>query len=621
MRRRLGAPLAAAAAIGALLTVTTPAYAADGLDQVTSLPGGRLQVTATPMGEEVDLGASRLTLDGEPLVTVTQRASSAAVPRSVAVVVGTGSDAAELTRSRAAVLAFLTEVPLDVSVGLVSAGEEATVVVQPTTDRTVLQMALNDLEPTEPGALRDAVLAADRLLGTEGQRRILLAAADESAAGGSAAEVREALAASGVRLDVLGDAASGDLGATASATEGTSTSGGGAALEAAGTALGEGLADQLVLTAALPEGLAGGEHELGLTLGRITSTHTVELAAVPVQPPGAVLPGGFRLEMWQVYAAVGLIGVGVLGALLALLVRPRPEPTDLLGEQIGYYGQAAKQRTGPINLPAPTSITEHAQDIAARALANNQGLQAKVASRLQGADVDMRPAEWLPVHAVIGLIVGSLGLLLTSGNLVGLILGVLLGLLVPWLVLGVRQSRRMRAFQSQLAETLQLMAGSLQAGLSLAQSIDTIVREGSDPVAGEFRRAVVEARLGVDLEDSLEGIADRMQSKDFKWVVMAIRIQRSVGGNLAELLLNVASTLREREYIRRHVHALSAEGRLSVYVLGGLPPVFLGYLALTNWDYVSVLFFTPLGWVMLGGMAVLLATGVTWMTKVSKVAF
>lgn len=621
MRRRLGAPLAAAAAIGALLTLTTPAYAADGLDQVTSLPGGRLQVTATPLGDEIDLAGSRLTLDGEPLVTVTQRASSAAVSRSVVVVVGTGTEAPELTRARAAVLAFLAEVPLDVRVGLVSASDEAAVLLQPTTDRTSLQMALNDLEPGRSGGLHDAVLAAGDLLGAEGQRRILLAAPDERASGGVAAEVRSTLETSGVRLDVLGDAAGGDLGQTASATEGTSTSGGGAALEAAGTALGEGLADQLVLTAALPEGMAGGAHELGLTLGRVTSTHPVELAAVPVEAPGAVLPGGIRLEMWQVYAAVGLIGVGVLGALLALLVRPRPEPTDLIGEQIGYYGQAAKERSGPINLPAPTSITEHAQDIAARALANNQGLQAKVATRLQGADVDMRPAEWLPVHAVIGLIVGSLGLLLTSGNLIGLILGVLVGLLVPWLVLGVRQSRRIRAFQSQLAETLQLMAGSLQAGLSLAQSIDTIVREGSDPVAGEFRRAVVEARLGVDLEDSLEGIADRMQSKDFKWVVMAIRIQRSVGGNLAELLLNVAATLREREYIRRHVRALSAEGRLSVYVLGGLPPVFLAYLALTNWDYVSVLFFTPLGWVMLGGMAVLLAVGVTWMTKVSKVAF
>ena len=119
------------------------------------------------------------------------------------------------------------------------------------------------------------------------------------------------------------------------------------------------------------------------------------------------------------------------------------------------------------------------------------------------------------------------------------------------------------------------MSGSLSAGLSLAQSVDTIVREGAEPIASEFRRVVIESRLGVTLEDSLEGVAERMQSRDFEWVVMAIRIQREVGGNLAELLLTVAATLREREYLRRHVHALSAEGRLSCYVLGGLPPGFL----------------------------------------------
>ncbi len=100
---------------------------------------------------------------------------------------------------------------------------------------------------------------------------------------------------------------------------------------------------------------------------------------------------------------------------------------------------------------------------------------------------------------------------------------------------------------------------------------------------------------------------------------MAIRIQREVGGNLAELLLTVAATLREREYIRRHVRALSAEGRLSCYVLGGLPPAFLAYLALTKWDYVKPLFTTPIGYALLAGMSILLSVGVVWMSKVSKV--
>ncbi len=135
--------------------------------------------------------------------------------------------------------------------------------------------------------------------------------------------------------------------------------------------------------------------------------------------------------------------------------------------------------------------------------------------------------------------------------------------MLPWLYLGMRKSRRLKAFNGQLAETLQLIAGSLSAGLSLAQSLDTVVREGSDPVAGEFRRALIEARLGVQVEDSLDSIAKRMESADFEWIVMAIRIQREVGGNLAELLLKVAATMRERDYLRRQVKTLSAEGKMS----------------------------------------------------------
>jgi tight adherence protein B len=130
---------------------------------------------------------------------------------------------------------------------------------------------------------------------------------------------------------------------------------------------------------------------------------------------------------------------------------------------------------------------------------------------------------------------------------------------------------------------------------------------------------IVESRLGVGLEDALEGVAERMQSVDFKWVVMAIRIQREVGGNLAELLNTVAATLREREYLRRHVKALSAEGRLSAWILGGLPPVFLLYLTLSKPSYVHVLYTTLVGGIMLAVMTVLLIVGIVWMNKVAKV--
>ena len=206
-----------------------------------------------------------------------------------------------------------------------------------------------------------------------------------------------------------------------------------------------------------------------------------------------------------------------------------------------------------------------------------------------------------------------------AGSLLATIIGLVVGLVGPWIFLVVRQDRRESAFLSQLPDTLQMLAGSLQAGYSLPQALDTVVREGQPPMSVEFNRALVESRLGMPVEDALEGIGRRLSSQDFSWVVMAVRIQRDVGGNLAELLMTVADTLRERERLRRQVKVLSAEGRLSGWILGGLPVVFFVYLALANPTYLRPLWSTLLGGLMLGLALVLLAVGAFWLTRVIKV--
>ena len=171
-----------------------------------------------------------------------------------------------------------------------------------------------------------------------------------------------------------------------------------------------------------------------------------------------------------------------------------------------------------------------------------------------------------------------------------------LGVVLPWLYLSYKAGQRRKAFMAALPDTLQLMAGSLSAGYSMPQAVDTVVREGKPPISTEFNRALVETRLGVDLEDALDGIAERMQSVDFAWVVMAIRIQREVGGNLAEVLTTVSATLRERERLRRQVQVLSAEGRLSAWILGLLPVVFALYLVLVRPEYLEPLVTHCFGW-------------------------
>jgi tight adherence protein B len=333
--------------------------------------------------------------------------------------------------------------------------------------------------------------------------------------------------------------------------------------------------------------------------------------------PLAATSGG-----WMMYAGLAALGIGLLILLLMSVPHQRTLTTE---ERVTQY--AARAATGvvgggPIAAPAPRpegAALDSAKSAAANVLKRNASLEQKIAHRLEAAGSNWRPAEWLLFHTAIFVAVSIVGLLLGGGNLIIGLLFMALGGLGPWLYLGFRRKRRKKKFEAALPDTLQLMSGSLAAGLSLAQSVDTIVREGTEPIAGEFRKVLVETRLGLSLETALQGIADRFQSKDFDWVVMAINIQRQVGGNLAELLNTVAATMREREYVRRQVAALAAEGKLSAMVLGGLPPAFLLYLVLANHAYVMVLFTRPLGILMLVGGATILSVGIFWMSRIVKV--
>ncbi len=214
----------------------------------------------------------------------------------------------------------------------------------------------------------------------------------------------------------------------------------------------------------------------------------------------------------------------------------------------------------------------------------------------------------------------AVALTLATGNL---LIGVLGGALIGWLgmhaVLSIRIGRRRAAFSEQLPDVLQLIAGSLQSGFSLPQAVDAVVREGTQPATSEFSRAMAEARLGADLEDALNRVADRMDSTDLRWTVMAIRIQRGVGGNLAEVLRTTVATMRERAYLRRQVSALSAEGRLSAYVLIAMPIVVGGWFFYSDPDYMRPLYTTLAGLVMFVGSGVLVLVGAFWMRKLIKI--
>jgi Flp pilus assembly protein TadB len=245
--------------------------------------------------------------------------------------------------------------------------------------------------------------------------------------------------------------------------------------------------------------------------------------------------------------------------------------------------------------------------------------QRHLAGRLELAAVARKPAEWVLIGGCVAVLVAAAVSGLTGSVLIGAPVGALVGWLSMRVLLSFLIRRRRAAFAEQLPDVLQLLASSLRSGFSLLQALDAVVRETAQPAGGEFTRALAEARIGADLEDCLETIADRMDSDDVRWTVLAIRIQRSIGGNLAEVLTTTVNTIRERGYLRRQVHALSADGRLSAYILVALPVLIGTFLFLTKPAYMRVLYTTHVGEVMLGGAILLQALGALIMRQMTKV--
>lgn len=315
-----------------------------------------------------------------------------------------------------------------------------------------------------------------------------------------------------------------------------------------------------------------------------------------------------------IFVAVFLLAVTVLGALWRA-----GEQRDLAG-RIGRYGprHGTIQATDDANGGQGT-VQSVALDVTKRFI--SPAAQQRLADRLELAGVTRKPAEWVLLGWCAGVFVAAAISIPTRNVIIGVPVGALVGWLSPRVLLNFLIRRRRSAFADQLPDLLQLLASSLLAGFSLLQALDAAVREAAQPAAGEFARAIAEARFGADLEDCLDTIADRMGSDDLRWTVMAIRIQRGIGGNLAEVLSTTVSTIRERGFLRRHVQALSAEGRLSAYILVALPLAAAAYLFLTDPTYMRPLYTTGVGQCMLAGAFVLVVIGALMMRQMIKVEY
>ena len=220
---------------------------------------------------------------------------------------------------------------------------------------------------------------------------------------------------------------------------------------------------------------------------------------------------------------------------------------------------------------------------------------------LERARLPVRPGEYVVISAAGTLAVAAILFALTGSWIFGLA-GVVLGPLASAAFLRYRINKRRKAFEAQLPDALTLIASSLSAGHTFLRAIQMMTEESEPPLAEEFSRLVSETRLGDPVVDALGRMAARLQIRDLDWIVQAIRIQQTVGGKLADILHTLADFIRARQEVRREVQVLSAEGRVSAYVLAALAPFLLLVMQITNPTYLAPML---RGW----GLVVLLATG------------
>ncbi len=629
---RAWAAIAVAAALA--LAPATAASAADGtIAHVESTDEGLQILVSVPPEADIDLGGVEVTLDGESADAGAVLADSDTRIRRTTILAIDTSDSmagARFEAAKSAALAFIDSVPDDVYVGIVNFDAEVTNALSPTTDRDQARAVISSLSLNRETRLYDGVLSALALAGTEGQRTVLVLSDGADTSATPIKKVAAAIEASGASVDVVALEQTADqLGPL----ERLARAGGGQVISADSEALAAAfsdeaaiLASQVLVTAQIPAGLTASQATVEVTLpsatGDITASAYSTIQAAGDSAPEIALPSlpdeGWTAPSWLIYAGVGVFALGLL-LVLMMLVPSKPLPLTA-AERITTYTRTTAAIGDPERPDRPEEdMLSTAKQAMAGVLDRNRGLEAKISHRLEGAGSELKSSEWVLAHAAVFVGSGMLGLLVGQGNIVVGLLFLLFGAVAPWIYLAIRRTRRRKAFHAALPDTLQLISGSLAAGLSLSQSMDTVVREGTEPVAGEFKRVLVETRLGVPLEDALVGVSERFESRDFEWVVMAIKIQRQVGGNLAELLDTVAATMREREYIRRQVNTLAAEGKLSAVVLSALPPCFLLYLGLSQPGYVAPLFNDVRGIGMLGGATVWLLLGILWMRKLIKV--
>jgi tight adherence protein B len=312
------------------------------------------------------------------------------------------------------------------------------------------------------------------------------------------------------------------------------------------------------------------------------------------------------------YIIAGIAALAIVVIAIGIAMSGRSGISDRLERY------AAARPQGPAGATGATGVAELIAQSQALASINRavegRDFWANIARDIARADLHLKPSEFLTIWG--GSIIGvPVFMFLLSAFLpalrspLALLIGIVIGFFIPRFWLARRRSGRLNAFNKQLPDTITLIANALRAGSSFLQAIELVVRETRPPISTEFARVIREVNLGLPFDQALENMVRRVRSDDLELMATAIAIQHQVGGNLAEILDSIAYTIRERIRIKGEIRTLTAQQRLSGYVVAGLPIVLAGFLFVAAPGFMDPMFDSRASLIGLPAGVLILAAG------------
>ena len=610
MRRTL---LSAVALVAVLLPGVS---AASGNTRITAVdtsayPSVRVTVVTPQPADK----APRLSEDGKPVVGFTaknfgrEKSVVLLFDRSQSMLGKAMQDATAAARS------FVRSKPASDRIAVVAVGKQAFQLTGFSTGTSEADAALRglDVDKVRGTALYDAVVLSSDLLGADlHQSRVLVLLTDGQEVSSKASLEDAIAAANDAHVTVYPIAIEspsfkpGPLKRLAAETGGRySGAAGSAALHAVYASLAKELSRTWQLTyftTARPgdsfELTAGAAHAKALAPG--TAAEAVAESTVP-KPVFAVGP----------MLIATLVGICIL--LAAFFLFQAPVGAALRRRLAPHIGEPARKRArGPVEERFATASS--LMRATERAF-GNLSLWHKLHKLLERSDVPLRTVELVYICAGSGLLVGLIFGLIGVGPLFAFIT-LLAGFMIPVGFIWWKARQRLNAIDEQLPDLLITLAASLKAGHSFRAGIQAVVDEGQPPASKEFNRVLTETRLGRPMDDALADMAERVGSSNLSFVVTAVTIQRQVGGSLAGIFDMVADAVRNRQQFARKIRGLTAMGRMSAYVLVGVPFFMAGTITLLSRDYMSPLFFSATGQKMLVVGLVMIGIGSLMLRKI-----